>query len=193
MSKNAVQNVRVLDEFSGTDGARVDRMLSSLQNSHSQIRVLCADCYRVDTALTASSAIIGSSQFRLTDDFVSFASQFETFRVAAVRFDIYDVNPSNAASGFFGTFHDEYTSSTQPVFSTAAVVDSADGQIVPPGTGKLSLTWLPKGTRENDFVAVGTSPGTDFGGLRYAVNSASAAGRKYEVYFKALIDFRGRL
>lgn len=186
----ATTNVRVVDEFSGSDGAKVDRILSSLQNSHSQTRLLCSDCYTVGLTTSAQNANISSSQVRLSDDFASIAAQFETFRIKAIRFDIYDVQPAAVGTAFFGTFHDEFSTTTQPVFAAADVVDSPDGQIVPPGSGKITLTWMAKGTRENDFVNIN---GADFGGLRYSVGAAPAAvANKYQIYWKAVVDFRGR-
>lgn len=189
--KNVVSNVRVVDDYAGHDGLYVDRLLGSLHDSHSQIRVLCSDVYGVTTTTTGTqNANVSSSQTRITDDFVAFAAQFETFRVRAYRFDIYDINPGLSASGFFGTFHDEFTTTTQPTFIAADVVDSPDGQLVPPGTGKLTLAWVAHGTRENDFVS--TVNGPDFGGLRYNIQPAASVALKFQVYFKAVVDFRGR-
>lgn len=190
--KNRVQNVRITDDYSGSDGNKVERILTNLQNTHSQTRLLCSDSYTIAVPTgTATNAIVAGSQVRVSDDFVSMASQFETFRVKAIRFDIYDVNPNALGTAFFGTFHDEYFTSAQPVFSAADVVDSPDGQIVPPGVGKITLTWMAKGTRENDFIStVGVA---DFGGLRYSVNAGTVAvANKYQIYWKAIVDFRGR-
>lgn len=189
--KNVVSNVRVVDDYAGHDGLYVDRLLGALHDSHSQIRVLCSDCYTITTSATAvQNANISSSQARLTDDFVSFAAQFETFRVRAFRFDIYDINPGLPVTAFFGTFHDEFTTTTQPTFAAGDVIDSPDGQLVPPGTGKLALAWVAHGPRENDFVS--TVNGSDFGGLRYDLQQAASAAVKFQIYFKAVIDFRGR-
>jgi hypothetical protein len=187
-----VQDVRITDDFAGSDGNKVERILSHLQNSHSQTRLLCSDCYTVGIPTgSATNAIVAGSQVRISDDFASVAAQFETFRVTAIRFDIYDVNPNSVGTAFFGTFHDEYTTATQPVFSSADVVDSPDGQLVPPGSGKLTLTWMAKGFRENDFISV--LGNVDFGGLRYSVQPATTAvTNKYQVYWKAIVDFRGR-
>lgn len=189
---NRVQDVRITDDFAGSDGNKVERILSHLQNTHSQTRLLCSDCYTAGIPTgSATSALVASTQVRTSDDFSSIAAQFETYRVTAIRFDIYDVNPNAVATAFFGTFHDEFTSATAPTFTSADVVDSPDGQLVPPGIGKLTLTWMAKGTRENDFISVQSS--TDFGGLRYAVQpSAAAVANKYQIYWKAIVDFRGR-
>jgi len=196
-AKNRVTNVRVVDENAGSDGAYVDRCISGFQNSHSSTSLLLEDSFAVNTATTATNAIIGGFQVRLFDDFVSLAAQFETCRVRAIRFDLYDVNPSNNSSyAWFSTFHDTYQSSAQPVFTAANVIDGPDSLIVPPGTGKASLYWRARGTQEMSFqttddAGVGFPP-LDFGGLRYSL-SAGTAGAKYQIVVKAVVDFRGRL
>lgn len=187
-----VQNVRITDDYSGSDGNKVERMIESLQNSHSQTRLMCSDCFTIGIPTgNTTNALVAGSQIRIMDDFASIIAQFETYRIKAIRFDIYDVNPNASAVGFFGTFHDEYLSTAQPIFTASEVVDSPDGQLVAPGTGKLSLTWMAKGTRENDFVS--TASNIDFGGLRYAIApAATAVANKYQIYCKAIVDFRGR-
>lgn len=187
-----IQNVRITDDYAGSDNNKVERMIGSLQNSHSQTRLMCSDCFTIAIPTgNTTNAILAGSQIRLFDDFASIIAQFETYRIKAIRFDIYDVNPNSTTVGFFGTFHDEYSSTSQPTFTASEVVDSPDGQLVAPGTGKLTLTWMAKGTRENDFVS--TASNIDFGGLRYAIAPATTAvANKYQVYCKAIVDFRGR-
>lgn len=191
--KNRIQNVRITDDYAGEDGNKVERMITSLQNSHSQTRLLCSDSYAISVpTTTATNAIVAGSQVRTSDDFISIAAQFETFRVKAIRFDIYDLSPNSFGTAFWGTFHDDYLTNTQPTFTSSDVVDSPDGQIVPPGTGKITLIWMAKGTRENDFTAI-TQPSSDFGGLRYTVNAAATpVVAKYQIFWKAVVDFRGR-
>ncbi len=48
--KDRVMNVRAVDPAAGTDGAYVDRCISTLQNSHSQIRVLVNMQFQVNTS-----------------------------------------------------------------------------------------------------------------------------------------------
>lgn len=111
-----------------------------------------------------------------------------------IRFDIYDINPGVSAANAFGTFHDVYTTASQPSFALATVLDSPDSQAVPPGTGKISLVWRAKGTLENTFQSTNftSAPAQDFGGLRYALPQAQSASAKYLVMVKAVVDFRGR-
>jgi hypothetical protein len=195
-NKNAVSNVRIVDQYAGSDGAHMDRILASLQNSHSQVRLNLKDTFTLSTSATATvSGIIAGSQVRLFDDFVSVANQFETFRVAGFRFDVYDINPSLVAVGVFSTFHDNYLTSAQPSFTFSSTVDGADSQLVPPGTGKVSFTWMAHGTSENDFlttISTTASEQLDYGGLRYFISQNSTVAAKYQVVVNAIVDFRGR-
>jgi len=166
-------------------------MLTQYQVSEQQTRVVCQESNTLNVPIgTPSSGIIAGSQVQLFDEWVTFAAQFETFRIAAIHYDIYDINPSNPGPAWFGTFHDDYTTSTQPAFSMANVIDSTDSQLVPPGTGKISLVWRAHGPRENSFLPV--AGGADFGGLRYFTLQQTSTFQKYIVITKAVIDFRGR-
>lgn len=188
----AVQNVRVLDPLGGQDGAKVDRQLNSLQNSSNQIQVLCSESNDVSINTVANAGNIGWSQILLFDDFVSMAQQYDTFRIRSIRYDVYDINPTTGNAAIFSTFHTEANSSVQPVYTFANVVDGVDSQIVPPGTGKISFTWMGHTTLEKGFVNTITSPSPEFGGLRYYVFAGGATTAKFRIVTKAVVDFRGR-
>lgn len=196
-SKNKIMNVRVANDYAGEDGLYVDRCISELQNSHSQITMLLEDSFSVNANTTAINGILAGPQIFLFDDFVSIAQQFETFRIRGVRFDIYDVAPGSTVNGWFSTFHSEFLGSAQPVYTLANVIDGPDSQLVPPGVGKVTLYWRAKGANENRFVtdddANVTNPPTYFGGLRYTVAAVATAFTKYTIVVKALVDFRGRI
>lgn len=195
--KNAVANVRVIDQNAGTDGAYIDRCIDAMQNSHSQVTILAQDTFAVGFGTGLNNGTLAGPQIALFDEFASMAVQFETFRIRAIRYDIYDVNPASAVVGFFSTYHDQFTASVQPVFTQANVIDGPDSQTVPAGTGKISLYWRAKGVLENEFVTTDTSgnnlPIQYFGGLRYSIAAGASAQPKYQIVVKALIDFRGRL
>jgi len=194
VGKSRVQQVRVVDPYAGNDGLKVDRQLSHLQNSGGMVQITVTDSYAVNTQATDVAGNVTWSQVRLSDEFLSLAAQFNTFRIRSVRFDVYDLNPAAPAPGVFSTFHDEFTTGTQPVFSFNDVIDSADSQIVPPGTGKTSFTWMAHSTNERgyyDATPAVTSNGPDFGGLRYVLPAGTAA-TKYRIIVKAIVDFRGR-
>lgn len=194
-NKNRVTNVRVVDPLSGVDGARVDRILSGMQNSHSQIRVICGDTSLFSTSASATTfGVYTGSNVRATDDFVSFAAQFETFRIAAIRFEVYDVNPSTALFAGFSTQHDVVPSGlvfTAP--TVASVMDGPDAGLPVSGGSKMVLNWVAHGTEENNFQSVSVLPIDDFGGLRYFFGSPGSASSKYQLIVKAVVDFRGRI
>lgn len=192
-TKNTVQNVRVIDEYAGKDSAYVDRCISDLQNSHSQITVLCTGRFEVNTATAASTSYYSGLTARNTDDFNNMAVQFQTFRIRAFRFDVYDVNSLVAVNNIWSTFHDNLL--TVPAYPFDQVVDAPDSQVLTPGFGKATFYWRAKGTSENDFQSTaltGQSPVVDYGGLRVALLASDAVSRKYQVVMKALVDFRGR-
>jgi hypothetical protein len=195
--KNAISNVRIVDQNAGSDGTYIDRCIDTMQNSHSQITILCQDTFAIGFGTSVNNGILAGPQIALFDEFASMAAQFETFRIRAIRYDIYDVNPSSAVVGFFSTFHDQFAASVQPVFSQANVIDGPDSQTVPPGIGKVSLYWRAHGVLENQFVTSDQGginlPIQYFGGLRYSIAAGASIQPRYQVVVKALVDFRGRL
>lgn len=193
--KAKVQSVRVVDDYAGEDGVKFDRVLSHLQNSHSQVTLCIQDEFGLDSTSTAQLGKLSQSQFRIFDEFVSLAAQFQTYRIKRVRFDVYDVAPGQGAAAYWSTFHDVNTTGTQYSPSINAVVDGPDSQIVPPGVGKASLVWTAAGTTENEFQSTTSSAPAiqDFGGLRYYIPTSTVAYTgKYQVFCKVIIDFRGR-
>jgi len=196
--KNEITNVRVVDEYAGNDGARVDRILAQLQNSHSQIRVLCTETFNQNTQTAAYVSTFSGSNVRATDDFQSFGQQFETYRILAIRFDVYDIAPNNPTPVFLSTWHDEILYAAAPSFTQANVLDAPDSQVVAPGTGKSILTWFAHGTLENNFQSdeAASSP-IDFGGIRVAAGPGASGftsnAPKLQIIMKAVVDFRGRV
>lgn len=192
---NTVQNVRIMDPLAGTDGIKVDRQLSAIHDSSNHVQVLCSQFNDLGVTTTEQLVNITWSQVALFDDFVSMAQQFTTFRVRSMRFDIYDINPAALGTGLFSTFHQEFTNGTQPVNSFANVVDGVDSTYVPPGTGKVSLTWLGHTLNEKGYYDVtpnDLNTRRDFGGLRLVIPGGTAVGAKYRIITKAVVDFRGR-
>lgn len=194
--KNQVTNVRVVDDYAGSDAAYIERCIAQLQNSHSAMAVLVQGGFLINTSATASTVISGTTthyNIRGDDDFVSFAQQYNTYRIRAIRFDVYDTASGIIVDSAFSTIHDQTV--TYPAPTKQDVLDAPDSQVVPPGTGKISLFWRAKGTLENQFQTCDLGTATvpqDFGGLRYYVTNATTSAQKYQVIFKAVIDFRGR-
>jgi len=185
-----------MDDYAGDDGAKFDRVLSHLQNTHSQVTLVVQEEFAIAANTTTTNSILAGSQIRIFDDFVSLAAQFQTFRIKRIRFDIYDVLPGTGTAGIWSTFHDVNTTGSQYVPSTGSTIDAPDSQIVPPGVGKISLVWTAKGVVENEFQSTNANsgaPSMDFGGLRYSIPGATTAvPGKYQVFVKAIVDFRGR-
>jgi len=193
-NKNVVSNVRVIDPHQGLDGARMDRILGQLQNSHSQIRVICGESRQLNSATTGAGGTVSGIDVRTWDDFQSFSAQFETYRIAAIRFEVYDFNPANVVVAVFSTQHDVVPSTlaiSPPTF--ANVIDGPDSQVVPPGSGKVVFDWFAHGTAENQFQSDTVAPINDYGGLRFYLNQAATTSGKYLIVSKAVVDFRGRL
>lgn len=191
-----VQDVRIMDDYAGQDGAKFDRVISQLQNSHSQTRIMCTSAFGQATQTTGGDTglVWSGVNVRASDEFVAMATQFQTYRITMIRFDIYDVAPNTGVYAEFSTFHDVAPNYPTPTF--AQVIDAPDSQNVPPGQGKLTLIWRAKGTLENQFQSTGnlvTSSPSDFGGLRGAYGVATVAGSKYWIIAKAVVDFRGRI
>lgn len=193
--KNSVQNVRVVDPLAGDDGLKVDRQLAAIHSSSNHVQVLCSQFN--DLAVTTAEQLgnIGWSQIVLFDDFASLSQQFNTYRVRSVRFDVYDIAPNTVGSGLFSTFHFQYTTGTQPAFSFNDVVDGSDSAYIPPGTGKVSFTWVAHTLNEKGYYDVlppTAAARPDFGGLRFVIPGGTAAPAKYRIITKAIVDFRGR-
>lgn len=195
-NKNSVTNVRVVDSYAGTDAAYIDRSISHLQNTHSQISVLVA----TQVPITPSSGsgqnnYYSASLIRNTDEWVSFSQQYQTYRIRAIKFDVYDINPNSSVANVWSTYHDVL--STPGAFNFDQVTDGPDSQTIPPGSGKVSFYWRAKGTTENEFQSLtstasgGIAP-ADFGGLRAALGAGSATSPKFQLVVKAVVDFRGR-
>lgn len=184
--KNAIQNVRIVDKDEGRDDLKVQRMLNELVSSESQIRVICG--YQTVLNVAVASGIVGFGELLTTDDFVSFAGQFQEYRVAGIRFDIYDVNQTAVVANFWSTFHQ--IGGSVPV-GVEDVMDRPDCRALSAGEGKASLAWLAHGIPERAFNNVGTNAA--YGGLSYNLSPAAASTTaKYTIMAKFVVDFRGR-
>jgi len=190
--KNQISNVRVVDPEDGADGATVDRMITQQQNSHSQVRVLCNATYAITLATTNTFVNYDGTSVIGMDDFVSMVQQWETYRIKAIKVDVYDIAPNTVVQNGGSTFHDVYT--TVPSFTFDNIADGPDYRVVPPGTGKVTFHWLAKGTQENNFQSDSTVGTTSeyFGGVRFLAGAGTAGVVKYQVVMKAVVDFRGR-
>jgi len=187
--KNAINNVRIVDKDEGTDDITTQRVIQAYNTAEGQIRVMCN--YR--TELSISTAItngtVGVIEASTSDDFVSFSQQYQEFRIKAIRFDIYDLQPSSSTINFWSTFHQ--VGGVVPI-GFEDVVDRPDSRAIAPGTGTASLSWVAHGIPEMSFQST-QGGATGFGGLSYYIGASPAAvGGKYSIIAKFVIDFRGR-
>jgi hypothetical protein len=192
-SRSRIQDVRIADPAAGSDGTKIDRIISQLKTSESQIRVLCGDAGDITPPATLTSTIYGFASIINSDDFQSMAQQFELYRITAVKYDIYDINPSAVVTNVWSTFHSEAL--TQPSYTRAQVADGPDSKVISGGNGQATLYWRAHGVEENRFQATNTAASTQqfFGGLRYSTQAVATGAVKYQLVVHAVVDFRGRL
>lgn len=190
-NKNSIQNVRIVDKDEGTDDIMCQRFLQSYNVSEGQIRVVCG--WRSETgaipAGTTRSGLVGFSEATTTDDFTAFITQYREFRIRAMRFDIYDIQPnSSATTNYWATYH---TVGGTTLLDPENIMDRPDCRVIAPGDGRTSLCWVAHSIPEMAFQSV-----TNFNGLGglswYAGSDAGLTGSKYTITAKFVIDFRGR-
>lgn len=187
-----VQQVSVVDGYAGSSAAYIDRCIQELQATQSQVAVLCSSQATIASQTNGTTGGVRTAfDIRATDDFQSMRDQFELYRVRAIRFDLYDINPSVVAPISASTFHD-VAPAQYGFFTPDAIVDAPDSQVIAPGTGKISLYWRAKSTDEMGFQSTSIDGWQNYGGLRFAVDLGSAAAPKVKVVMKAIVDFRAR-
>lgn len=192
--KGRITDVRMVDSAAGRDGPMVDRMISAVKETESQVRIIIGDVLDVFTATTGG--VNGTYDFNALmsgDEWSSMIQQFNLFRVRAIKFDIVDVNPSQPVLNTFGTFHDNTMGTVVP-YTRANIADLPDSRVLSGGTGQTTLYWVAHGTTEMGFQAA-TSLGTPseyYGGLKYFLGQTTTATPKYTITVHAVVDFRGR-
>lgn len=188
-----ILNVRVADSAAGQDGLKVDRQISAVKTSESQMRVAIGDLIDIGIPTTDVSASYGFEFLLGTDDFASLSQQFNLFRIVSIKYEIFDLNPNQAAYNNWGIWHDNYTAPTASLYTRANIVDLPDSRVLSGGTGQTTLYWVAHGTAETQFQSTITSGTTiqKYGGLKYWIG-AGTANAKYSVQCHAIVDFRGR-
>lgn len=189
-NKNAIQNVRVVDKDEGSDDIICQRLLSAYVTSEGQTRVVLG--YRGEisnyVAGTPITGTVGFTEASATDDFASFITQYREFRIRAIRYDIYDIQPNSSVVNYWSTYH---TISGTVATDAESVMDRPDARSVSPGDGKVSLAWVAHSIPEMAFQNVSSFNG--LGGLSYYTVSGTAVGNsKYTIMAKYIVDFRGR-
>lgn len=187
---NRIQNVAIVDKDESPSGARLDRQIKKLAESQGDIMVLINSAFSLDSTASDTVSRYSFQQIVAADEFVSFAAQFQKFRVSGIRFDIYDINAASVVNAFFGTYHDANVSSA-PTLTQQNIIDAPDSLVIPPGTGKASLYWTSSGTDEYDFQ--NTANYSDFGGMAAFLSGVTTPAIKFRVVMKAVVHFRGRI
>jgi hypothetical protein len=185
---NRIQNVRVVDNDEARDSVRVSSILTSLSSSNQQIRVTCS--YQGTLSPTGpAGGIVSLAELTSTDDWQSFDDQFTEYRVRAIQFRVFDVQPNSAATvNYWATYHQL---GGAVAVSPSDIVDRPDARVLTPGAGWLTLDWAAHGQPEMEFQPV--VGGVSYGGLCYNVSpAATITGTKYQIVAKFVVDFRGR-
>lgn len=186
---NRIQNVRVVDNDEATDSVRVSNILTSMSASNQQIRVTCGYQSAITPAAGANGDLVSLVSLHSTDDWQSFDDQFTEFRIRAIQFRIFDVQPNSpAVVNYWATYHQ--IGGTVAV-SPNDVVDRPDARTLTTGGGWITLNWAAHGQPEMEFQPI--VGGVSYGGLCYSLSpAATITGAKYQIVAKFVVDFRGR-
>jgi hypothetical protein len=171
--------------------AKLDRVISHFRTQESSTTILCKSAFDVVTTQTASNNVIDTATIVGTDDFTSMAQQFNTFKIKAVRFEVFYVAAPGGPPIYVSTYHSVYDiNPPSTVTSRDGIVDAPDSQILIQGGGKQSFYWNALGTIENGFQAVDGY--SRLGGLRYYVPITQANALAATIIMTAEVVFRGR-
>lgn len=178
--------MRTVPDGEGNRAERVNRMIAAIKESQSLVAVAAGEDYQLSNN---TLGLFGFGAIRGTDEFSSLAQQYETYKIAGMRFDIFDQAPGLYTRSIFGTYHTTGAGTAPSVYSQ--VVDLPDANHVAPGTGKLTLYWYPSGPTENGWYSV-SNTAIDFGGLAAATGVLSPDTPKYNLKCTYIIQFRAR-
>jgi len=188
-SNARIQNVRLVDKDEGSDDILVSSMLSRMTKTESQTRVVCGFQETV-TPSGPTGGIYSLATLQSTDDWASFSAQFKEFRIRAIQFRVFDMQPSSAATiNIWATFH---TLGGDVGSNPSDIDDRPDARVIPPGTGYVDLNWVAHGQPELEYQPV--SAAIPYGGIVYSYSPANTiTGTKYQVTCKYIVDFRARI
>lgn len=188
MSRSAIQNVRLVPENEGNRAEKVNRQITAYKETQGQIRVVVKANFPANLG-TATVTRYSFANLRTEGDFVALSAQFRTYKVAGIRFDVYDADPLNSSYGLLiGTYHT--VDPTSVPSNKSQVEDLPDSGIVPNGEGLRSWFWYPTGPLENSWYQVNDNS-VDFGGL--AINLPAGDGMKFDTVISYIVDFRARV
>lgn len=172
-------------------GAKFDRMVSNARYNESATMVLVKAVTGVDTAAAAASRVYSFNELAQEDEFIAMASQFQLFKIKAMRFEVFHTYPTNTVPVVMSTFHTDGAQGTN-ILGQANTVDGPDSKYMDPGAGKQTFYW--NGTNSLEKLYQSPSSFTSLGGLRwYAESSGGAAGLPLlRIIVTAQVVFKGR-
>ncbi len=188
-----VTNVRVLDQDADLESAKVIRQISALHQSAGQIRVLVNSVFNLAGGTTETDTNYSFGSFVNSDEFTSFAAQYDEFRIIAMRFDCYNTATTVSNPVAASTFHINVVASATPTYTYTSVVDGEDAKIIPNDGSRCSFFWHARGVQDYAFQSTSTTATTcaNSGGLRIAA-PVSTTGGNIQTVVKFVADFRGR-
>lgn len=185
-----IMAVRQVPDSDGTRGLKVERMIAAVKESQGMTRVVIRGVVTLNTSLTGFVFLTDFGRIRLEDDFQAMISQYQTYKVAGVKYECYDHAPGIYSPAVFGTYHTAVEGANPPS-SYAQVIDTSDAEEIAPGTGKIIKYWYPTGPSEQSFYRVDGS--NNFGGLAIAIPTGPDNQPKFSITFAAVVDFRARV
>lgn len=189
-NRKAVTDVRVVDPDAGRESTKIMRMLEQVHMSHEQIRVVVSSTFPVIGGSTGFTNNYGYVTVVSSDEYQSFAAQYNQFRVVGARFDVYNLTPNAGIPVAASTFHSDLVN--PPAASYLNVIDASDAKMVI-GNERNSWFWLATGPDERSFQETTNTVSTvvEHGGLQLAL-PAPSSGLTLQVVCKFIVDFRGR-
>lgn len=172
-------------------GARFDKMVSNQRYNESATPILVKAVAGVSTAAAAGSGVYTMNELGQEDDFASMAQQFRLFKVKAMRFEVFHINPSSVVPLVMSTFHSD--GSLAGVTGQPATVDGEDSKYMDPGNGKQVFYWNASSPEEKLYQD--PTSFVSFGGLRWYRESGSTAVDVplVRIIVTAQVIFRGRV
>lgn len=189
MSRRSNQQIVTVAPDGDVAGARFDKMVASMRSNEAATPVLIKGVFGINSTATAAGSLYSVTNLVAEDDFQSLAQQFNTFKVKAMRFEVFHTNPGTIVPIVLSTLHIDGGNVT-PLVSQASVVDGEDSKYLDAGAGKQVFYWNARGTLENQFQS--TTLYTDFGGLRYFNEATTGNFTIARIIVTAQVVFRGR-
>lgn len=180
--------VQVVDGDVDNRALKVERMVRAVREAQSFTRVLVKGRTTVDIPSADVTGQIDFLTAYITDEFVTYSSQYRAFRVSAIKYDVFDIAPNNITRCVFGVYH---TVNNDRPANSGQVFDLPDSTEIAPGTGRHVYYWYPSGVQERQFLSTEGAT-ANYGGLAYTITGSATPAPKYDIVFTYVLDFRAR-